>query len=190
MEKRGPLGGTRFKITPCNTNVEYIKSIHKFFSSRGKSREDRPKLKRIPVGGNKAGYKYNLMTYTYYSLNEMEGKFYKGNKGGGRKSKPTDEELRKYFNPIALAQLYQSEGRKVRGGAIIALKSYTEEEVRRLSNKKKEGYKLRNKVKVGRRGKGGETISEIYIYKESIERKSKYIKPFKIPSKYSKLKEH
>jgi hypothetical protein len=108
LEKRSIKGGTRFKLTQCNANVEYLRSFHNFFAIRGYCNTKKPNLTVRPVKDKrlKKGFEYNLNTYTYKSLNWLYEIFYKNNK----KIKPNKENLDKYFTSLALAHLFMNDG--------------------------------------------------------------------------------
>jgi ubiquinol-cytochrome c reductase cytochrome b subunit len=69
LEKRKMGLGTRVIFEQCNRNVEYIMWFHEFFSSRGYSSTDKPKLITRIKKHNKVFYQYRVSSYTFTSLN-------------------------------------------------------------------------------------------------------------------------
>ena len=187
IEKRSKKGGSRFKLIKSNSNVEYLKSFHSFFSERGYCNTKKPKLIKRPVGfRKKPGYEYNINTYTFLSFNWLHKKFYTEQ---GKKIKPSLAELNLYFSPLALAHLFKSDGSKVKNaGAIIALNNFTKKEVNEFSIFLNRKYNLKTSVQA-------HTVDNpkkgyiVYIYKESLPLLSHLIKKYKVPSKYYKLNE-
>lgn len=182
LEKRSNGVGTRLKFTQSNKNVEYLVWFHKYFSVRGYCSPNLPKLtKRIKKDG--IYYEYNLNSYTYVSFNWIHEMFYTYDEGKKRYKKILPLNIEQYITPQALAVWFMDDGSKSNEAARIATNNFTKEEVERLCLIIGVKYGIKASVHLGGQSKG----YVLYIYKGSMPKFSKIVKPFMVPSLYYKL---
>jgi len=174
-EKHGM--GTRFTLQQEESNMEYLIWFHTFFKDRGYCSDTKPKVS-IRVGKNsKVRYLYRFKTFTFTSFDRIRELFYYN------KVKCVPKDIGEYLTPLALAVWIQDDGGKVSAGLKIATNSYTLQEVEFLCKVLNDKYQFTTRPNSA----GVPDQYVIYFPKSSINTLSKLIKPYMIPSMYSKL---
>ena len=185
LEKRKKGIGTRIIFELSNKNVEYLMWYHNFFSSKGYCTENKPKLVKRIKKDNKIFFQYRVSSYTFTSLNWLHAMFYKPVGVGKKKIIPYN--LGEYLTPLALAVLYMNDGSKLgkSSGGKIATNSFTLKELDFLCKLLKDKYDL--DVSVQQHSGGKDKGHTLYIKYSSMEKFSKIVKPYILPSLLYKL---
>lgn len=171
----------RLSFQQENSNCEYLFWFHKYIAERGYCSIIKPKLyKRIGAKGRIRFY-YRINTYSYPNLIGFYNAFYKDQ--SKIKQIPSNNYLKRYLTPLALAVWIMDDGGKCSAGLKIATNSFTYKDLERITKFLYDKYKLEcSIIKTGH-----ENQFNIYFPKKTMPFLSKFIKPYFVPSMYYKL---
>lgn len=146
----------------------------KYLSSRGYCSCIKPTI-NFRSFNNRIIYQYNINTYTFTSLNWMYDIFYLND----IKILPSLDILQLYLTPLTLAIQYQNNGEILGDGASITFNSFNKFELESFNSQLQNQFHLKSNININ--------SNYIYIYKESMPKLTKIIKPHMISSMYYKL---
>lgn len=167
--ERRPNGvGTRLCFSQEAVHVEYLLSLHKYFSELGYCNS------KTPIITNRLGVKGKLRkvvrfsTWTYTSFNWIHDIWYEN------RIKRVPFCIGEYLTPIALAIWIMDDGSKVYKGLKLSTNSFTYNDCLILINVLKDNFNIKASIQSA----GYENQYIIYIWKESMNNLRNIVSPY------------
>lgn len=171
-------GSARFHIHMSSKNMEYINSLHAFFSSRGYCGV-KPKISRQIAKGGAVYHSAKMRTYSFSSLLPLFQEFYP--EGGVKRVPKSVESL---LTPQALAIWYMDDGGRAGEGCKLSTEAFPLEDVSLLQSAIRSRYSCECTIQ---RHKERWCI---YIPKGESATFAAIVRPFMVKSMYYKLQNY
>nr|YP_009640147.1 LAGLIDADG endonuclease [Synchytrium endobioticum]QCQ68579.1 LAGLIDADG endonuclease [Synchytrium endobioticum]QCQ68598.1 LAGLIDADG endonuclease [Synchytrium endobioticum]QCQ68769.1 LAGLIDADG endonuclease [Synchytrium endobioticum]QCQ68788.1 LAGLIDADG endonuclease [Synchytrium endobioticum]QCQ68845.1 LAGLIDADG endonuclease [Synchytrium endobioticum] len=201
--------GTRIALQQESSNLEFLTWYNNFLADKGYGKTNEGtklvKLKCVSRLGENGKRRYGSLlksvTYTYSSFNWIHECFYSSlglgtvplsgtalradpaRRARTRKIVPSNEILKLYLSPLALAIWIMGDGSSVSSGCKLCTNSYTKLECLRICVVMDELYGI--KASVNSAGVPNQWV--IYIWTRSMPLLRSLVKPYLVPSMYLKL---
>lgn len=168
-------GSTRFQIYMEAHQMEYVCWLHKIFSKAGYCNPKRPQIHRRIGKGNRIRYGIRFKLYSFSSLNWLYDAFYVDN------VKRIPPQIGEWLDAQALAIWLMDDGGGVGSGVCLATHCFSFQDQQLLQKTLLDNFNLITSL---HREKNH---WKIYIPKNQRESLIHWVKPFLLPSMFSKI---
>lgn len=177
-EKRN--NAVRFIVHMSEKNIEYVKSLHRLFSSNGYCSEITPRCHKQIRKNGKVYYSLKFKTWSFSSLCWLYDLFYCTS--SNRKKVP--ENIYKYLTPRALSIWFMDDGGQCGEGVKLSTESFLYEEVVILQKALLKNFNLETTIQ------SHKDKYIIYFPKKVCPQLYHLIKPYLLPSMVYKFHKH